>query len=333
MLRSDIFIPTSNRYDALKTCLDSLSFQTNKNFKVYVVGIRESLEISKLVANYDFEIDYFIQSTPGIIGAANEALVKMSADIFIRIDDDVLISERWHQELINTYEVDERVGGVTGPTIMTAEGIRSRDLTAFLHFFKSNPNFIYRFPYYIYSKIIFSGKMYEVSTFLESGAFTLGSNFESCLAIPNSIEVSNLEACNWSCRRSLLLQINGFDITFLKGLGDYHEADAALRIKSLGYKLVFNPKAELSHRVEIGKVPIARPETYYRIQNFIIFYARHYSILCANNGFVLSITKFSLNVVLQNAYYIFKAFRTGKISQAACIPGTFVGFFRALTGK
>jgi GT2 family glycosyltransferase len=333
MLRSDIFIPTSNRYDALKNCLDSLSIQTNKNFKIYVVGIRESLEISKLVKSYDFEIDYFIQSQPGIIGAANEALAKMKSDIFIRIDDDVLISKQWHQEIINSFEIDRLVGGVTGPTIMTEEGIRSRDLTAFLHLFKSNPKFIYRIPYFIYSKIIFSGKMYEVSTFLESGAFTLGSNFESCLTINNSIEVSNLEACNWSCRRSILLEINGFDNTFLKGLGDYHEADAALRIKRLGYKLIFNPKAELSHRVEIGKVPIARPETYHRIQNFIIFYFRHYPILRSNHGYVLSITKFFLNIMLQNTYYIFKAFRTGKIYQVACIPGTFVGFLRALMDK
>jgi len=330
MLQSNIFIPTSNRYDALKNCLDSLNDQTNKNFKVFIVGIRSSSEISKLVNSYEFEIDYFIQSQPGILGAANEALARMNADIFIRIDDDVLIAKQWHEQILSSYDGDEFVGGVTGPTVMTAEGIRSRDLTAFLNKFESHPNPIFRLPHFIYSKIIFSGRMHEVSTFLESGVFTLGSNFEGCLSMPNSIEVTNLEACNWSCRRNILMKIGGFDTVFLKGLGDYHEADAALRIKELGYKLIFNPKAELSHRVEIGKVPVARPETYYRIQNFIIFYFRHFKILRANNGFTVSLIKFSLNLALQNLYYLFKAIKTGKLSQAACIPGTFVGFWRAL---
>lgn len=325
-MKADIFIPTSNRIDALEQCLESLATQTLKNFKVYLVGIEKNKQTKELLKKYkNFEIEYFIQKKKGLIGAANEALEKSVNEIFVRIDDDVILDNAWFENLVKSFESDAKIGGVTGPTIMSEKGLKSRDLTAFLEKFKHSKNPFLCIFFHLYNDYLYENKIGEVSQFLESGVFTLGSNFKSCLLNNKIIEVNNLEACNWSSRTEILKRNSGFDEIYLKGLGDYHEADAALNIKKAGFKLVFNPKVKLCHNVEIGKVEKARLAPYWRIQNFIIFYFRFFRI--KNFGQFL---KFFTNLSLQNGYYIFRFLTTGKVNQLGSIPGTIVGFFKII---
>jgi len=328
-MRADIFIPTSNRIDALKNCLDSLNGQTSKDFKVFLVGLKKDKEVEKLVAKFkDLNIDYFLQKKRGIIGAANEALKKAKGEIFIRTDDDVILGKDWFKNIVEPYRADKKIGGVTGPTIMNKRGIESRDLTSFLNNFKKRQNLFSKLLNLIYYRYIYEGKIKEVSLFLKSGAFTLGSNFPDCLKIKKIIEVDNLEACNWSCREKLLKSLGGFDEIYLKGLGDCSEADIPFKIKRLGYKIVFNPKAKLEHHVEIGSVQKARPASFYRIQNFIIFYHRHFPIKSPDQ-----LSRFMINLVMQNGYYFYRFLTTGNFNQLGAIPGTMVGLFRAYVLK
>ena len=325
-IKADIFIPTSNRVDSLKQCLDSLQKQTSTDFRILLVGLKGDVKVTRLLKKYsNLDIIYFLQKDKGLIGAANEALAVSKNEIFVRIDDDVILNPDWYKNLILTYQSDRRIGGVTGPTIMSEKGINSRDLTAFLNNFKTNRNLLLKLVYYVYNNYLYENKMLEVSTFMKSGVFTLGSNHSECLSIEGNQEVDNLEACNWSARRKLLKQINGFDPIYVKGLGDYHEADAALRIKKLGYKLIFNSGVTLRHNVEIGKVAKARPAPFYRIQNFIIFYFRFFKIESLDQ-----LCKFTLNVFLQNCYYLYRFVTTGKISQLGAITGTVVGLSKVV---
>lgn len=325
-MKADIFVPTSNRLDALEQCLGSLSKQSNKNFRVLLVGLCENENVQKLITRFpQIEIKYFIQKDKGLIGAANEALQVSENEIFVRIDDDTIHDELWFENIIKTFESDEKIGGVTGPTIMSEEGVKSRDLTAYLEKFKTSKNILFRFFYLLYNNYLYENKMYEVSQFLKSGVFTLGSNFKESVNLSAPIEVNNLEACNWSARTALLKQIGGFDKIYVNGLGDYHEADAALKIKKLGYKLIFNPKVKLKHNVEEGKVDKARPAPYWRIQNFIIFYFRFFDIESIDQ-----LLQFLINVLLQNGYYLFRFFTTGKLNQLGALPGTIVGFTKVI---
>ena len=127
-IRADIFIPTSNRVEPLKKCLDSLQDQTNKQFKVLLVALKPNENVKNLVNLYkNLDIDYFIQKDKGIIPAGNEALQKAKHEIFIRIDDDVILDKYWFKSLITRFDSDKNIGGVTGPTIMSSNGIKSRD--------------------------------------------------------------------------------------------------------------------------------------------------------------------------------------------------------------
>jgi len=324
-MKADIFLPTSNRIEALKNCFVSLNNQTDKNFKIFLVGLKKDKDVEKLANIFkNLNIDYFIQKKPGVIGAANEALKKADGEIFIRIDDDVVLDKDWFKNLIQTYQKDKMIGGVTGPTLMNKKGINSRDLTAFLNNFEKSHNPFLKFLSNIYSQYLYQGKMKEVGLFLKSGAFTLGSNFPDCLKIKNIIEVDNLEACNWSCRENLLKSLGGFDEIYLKGLSECYEADIPLKIKKLGYKIVFNPKVKSEHHVEIGKVQKARPAAFYRIQNFIIFYHRYFPIKSFDQ-----LLRFKVNLIMQNGYYFYRFLTTGNFSLLGAIPGTIVGLIRA----
>lgn len=305
-------------------CLESLNNQTKNNFKLILVGLKKDKKVKELIARFtNRKIIYFIQKKKGLIGAANEALEKATNEIFIRIDDDVILDKDWFKNVIKTFEMDEKIGGVTGPTIMSEEGLQSRDITAFLEKFKRSQNPIFRFFYFLYNDWIYEKKMHRVSSFLKSGVFTLGSNYESALKIRRIKDVNNLEACNWSARTELVKKIGGFDEIYSKGLGDYHEADAALKIKKLGYRLVFNSKAKLKHNVEFGKVEKTRPASYHRIQNFIIFYFRFFKIKSVGQ-----LLRFIMNVLLQNCYYFSKFLTTGKINQLGALLGTLIGFIK-----
>lgn len=325
-MKADIFVPTSNRIDALKQCLDSLNSQTLKDFTVILVGLKQDCDVERLIKEYpNLSIVYILQKQKGLIDAANEALKIAQNEIFVRIDDDVILDRDWYENLVATFEADETIGGVTGPTTMSDEGLNSRDLTKYLEYYRKSKSLLGKLIYWFYNSFLYENKLMEVSCFLDSGVFTLGSNFPSAREIKTKLEVSNLEACNWSARRELLVKVGGFDTVFLKGLGDYHEADAALKIKKLGYKLIFNPKVALKHNVEIGKVSAVRPNSYYRIQNFIVFYFRYNKISSP-----IKLLRFLSNVCLQNGYYIITSIKNKATSPLGAIPGTFVGFVRVL---
>ena len=325
-MKADIFIPTSNRYDALAQCLESLERQSNKDFHIILVGLCEHAAITVLVLSHaNMDIEFFLQSKKGLISAANEALARSTNEIFVRIDDDTILDVDWYGSLISTFESDSNIFGVTGPTVMSDKGLQSRDLTAFLDKFRKSNLWVFRLISWVYYDYLYEGRVADVSQFLQGGVFTLGSNYSSALRVVGLREVSNLEACNWSARAEILKKIGGFDEVYLKGLGDYHESDAALKLKKLGGRLVFNPLVSLQHNVEVGVVDKARPAPYWRIQNFLIFYFRFFNI-----GSASQFLKFLTNVFLQNCYYIFRFLTTGKINQLGAIAGTFVGFVKII---
>lgn len=322
----DIFIPTSNRIDALTECLKSVAGQTDKRFRVLLIGKKSSDAVVSLIKKFKgIKIEYYLQKRPGLIGAANEALAIAKYKYFTRIDDDVILNPAWFENIIKTFNYDDKTGGVTGPTVMSKKGLKSRDLTKTIERLKNSHNPILKNLYSLYFSYLYEGKIFQVSQFLESGLFTVGSNYPASEKLRHPIEVSNLEACNWSARTSLIKRIGGFDKIYLKGLGDFHEADSALKIKNLGYKLIFNSLVKLQHNVEFGTIERARPHAFYRIQNFIIFYFRFFKVKSLNQ-----LIKFSLNLIIQNGYYIHKFFFTGDLTQLFAIPGTVIGLFRAI---
>lgn len=318
--KASIFIPTSNNINALKPCLKSLQNQSRKDFNIILIGKEKNEDIENLTYVFKtLRIKYLIQKKPGLVTAANEALKKTKSKIFIRIDDDIVADQNWFKNILETFRLNKNIGAVTGPTIINSKNTSSRDLIYYLKK-RRNRNLLFKLINIIYHKYLFENKTYEVGKFLRSGVFTIGSNFKQY--IPKTIiDVDNLEACNFACKTNILRKIGGFDKVFSKGLGEYHEADVAFKIKSLKLKILFNPKVKVNH--EIKNNHTVRPESYYRIQNFIVFYKRYFKIDSFD-----TLLRFTLYLMVQNLYYSFKFLSTGKIDQLKSIPGTFIGLYK-----
>ena len=307
-----ICIPATRVNTSLKNCLLSLQNQKNRHFQIVIVTREKKLNEKRLEEQYALPITTVVQKKSGLVEAVNTAFRVTKTPIFIRIDDDVVVEPQWFDELIKPFK-KKTVGGVTGPTLIDESRLKERDIFLFFKQIEKNPLLKKLIIEYLYED-----KVFEVSTFLRSGVFTLGSNMKN--AIPNKqLIVNNVEACNFAIRSNLLRTFGGFDDIFTKGLGDYHEADIAMKIQKAGYNIVFHPKAITHHAITRGDDAI-RGDAYYRIQNFIHFYKRHFKI---NSLDILM--RFSTNLLVQNCYYVYTGMKRRDISQFGSLPGTLKG--------
>lgn len=318
-MKATVFIPTGNRGTSLKKTLRSLVKQTYKDFEVIVVDYRSVDSTARVVESFRNQLSIRIlhQKTKGLAKAANLALKFARGSIFIRTDDDVMMSKNWLRSIITVFLENRSVGGVTGPTVIPTSHLSNRDLFSLQKKMKKG-SFLWRFCGWIYFHILLDNRSKDVSEWLDSGAFTLGSNYPHSLKVkPHS--VTNLEACNFSVRTNLLRKIGGFDTRYV-GVGEYHEPDAAFKIRALGYELMFHPHASLNHLPSQDGFFNDRPASYSRMTNFIRFYKKH--IKCNSARKLLH---FTLYLLFLNTYFLYIGIRTKQVKQFGAIPGTIRG--------
>ena len=77
-----------------------------------------------------------------------------------------------------------------------------------------------------------------------------------------------------SLRRELIEKVGGFDLGF-KGTSEWCEVDLAMRVKRLGYRLVFSSKVKLEHRVSQAGVYSRRRNLTERLRNYVRFRRRN----------------------------------------------------------
>jgi GT2 family glycosyltransferase len=306
----------------LKDALDALVAQTFRDFEVLMVFNFAETETKAVVDQYESQLRMQrIHATGGLVEAANLAVKAANGEIFIRTDDDAVGSPHWLEGIHETFASSADIGGVTGPTTIPQANLDGRDLTL-LYQRMDNGSLPWRLMGKLYKGWILEGKGNEVSRFLDSGAFTLGSNFVAARSLPGPLEVDHMEACNWAARTVLLRRIGGFDPAYLE-LGEYHEPDASFKIRKLGYKVVFNPKAAIEHRPSILGIFKARPKAFTRSQNFLLFYFRHIRPR-RPQGWL----RFLVYLGMMNGYWCYKAFCTRDYRPVLGVLGTVVGAIR-----
>lgn len=321
-----ISVNTFNRPEALAACLESLTKQTFKDFDVIVVNGGDEGPVAELVKEFKLNIKVVKQIKKGLVEARNLCWKETNSDIVCIIDDDLIVCPDWVKEVRNTFLSSDRIGGVTGPTIIRKEKLSHRDAISFIEKFESGSLF-WKIIGQFYLDFIMEGKIREIGRILDSGMFTLGSNLEDCLSRKTLLEVDYLEACCMCLRRSLIEKAGGFDYCYT-GTSEWSEPDLTFKVRNLGYRLVFNPKATAEHRVSKQGVFKARTFAFERSVNFINFYFRH---IKPNN--LKKFTRFYSYLLFMNGYWFYKAIESRNINWLTGILGTFVGIGKNIIFK
>ena len=229
-----IVICTYGRPESLSATLTSLSNQTFKDFEILL--ITEKGNLSEL---------------------RHKGLVHSIGDIVSFIDDDVYCEPTWLESVTKAFRQDSKVLGVTGPTTITDEYKKNRDI------------FKFRLLRAIHDRI-FLGKLRNYPSHLSRcGCPSMESNNAE---ITYAGKCDYLEACNMSVKKKEALDEGGFDSVYFR-TSEWCELDLALKIGRKG-TLLFVPEARLFHRPSKQGIYRARLSTSHRWANFKSFQRR-----------------------------------------------------------
>src|SRR2546422_1194265 len=319
-----IVIPTCHRADALRTCLSSLVNQTYDKFEVVVVQCENDKETIATIRDYSQELSICSITQPGgLVSQMNAGLKKSRGEIFLRTDDDIVADRKWLFEIADTFQTASNIGGVTGPTLIPEERLLNRDAFLLSPQVRSR-RLLFRLGSSVYSNILLEGQSESIGRVFRSGAWSQGSNFQLAVKINKAIEVDYLEACNMAVKKSLIERVGGFDPAF-KSIGEWSEMDLSFKIRRMGYRLLFNPKAIVNHMVSQSGIFGQRVIASDRMMNFLLFYFRHMKP-DSSDGWM----RFLSYLSLLQAYWIFKFISGRDLRYLGGISGTLRGLASSL---
>ncbi|MEM2915348.1 MAG: glycosyltransferase family 2 protein, partial [Candidatus Bathyarchaeia archaeon] len=237
-----IIIPTHGREDILRDCLSSLTKVNYPKEKLEVIIVNDGEPISRLA------LQEFIQSFSklslknfskrvGIASARNAGIKSSIGEILVFIDDDVIVHPMWLMNMIKPYS-NEKVGGVGGR------------ITSFYF-----DEFDEKIPT---GYIGVTGHIH----------FNFKSAYRQC--------VTWIRGCNMSFKRELIYKVRLFD----ELLGEFsfsEDIDISLRIKKIGYYIIYEPTAVVIHR-EASRGGLRIPSevlAYHAVRNAVYVYLKN----------------------------------------------------------
>ena len=226
-LTASVIIPTYNRQEYLKDALASLEGQASAaGFEIIVVDNACSTELAEYIGRLEradgLKIRYLAQQKVGLHNARHCGARAAQGEILIYLDDDVLMPSGWLEAMLAPYE-DKQVGCVGGKTLLKFEqpppDWLTKPLRAYLSEWDRGPK-----------------------------QQTLGKN-ESPVG------------CNFSVRKKLLFEVGGFNpdafaeskLIYQRGDG---ECGLVEKIRTAGYKIIYQPRAWLYHRVPASRMKV-----------------------------------------------------------------------------
>lgn len=232
-----IVIVTYNRCEDLKECLSSIFNLKAKPLEVVVVDSKSTDSTKQLTEC--FPIEFVSINRRNRQSARNLGISIAQGDVVAFLDDDVVVCDEWLRKLKIPY-TNSNVGGVGGRAIPYGSKKGS--------YIKTNKAEV--------------GKVFNDGLVIGNFDFPSG----------NIVEVDSFIGCNMSFRRNLLLKVGGFDDNYL-GTGYRDDTDLCMRIRRLGYKLLYQPKSLVWHKFR-GK-QVNDDWSYWYIRNHVYFYLKN----------------------------------------------------------
>ena len=114
-----IVIPTYNRKEMLKECIDSLIMQSYPTCEIIIIDDGSTDGTKGLLEGYsknDLGVNYFHQENKGPGAARNLGIKYSKGEIICFTDDDCIADKDWTKNLVETY-TDKNVGGIGGKIV------------------------------------------------------------------------------------------------------------------------------------------------------------------------------------------------------------------------
>jgi len=244
--RVSVVIPTLNRHQVLIKCLKRILEQKEQLREIIVVDQTEHCpKFAQKFFSRHPEIKYFYLAKKNLPVARNFGWRRAQGNIILFLDDDSLISPEFFRAHLTNYK-NQKVGAVTGREIL-----------------ENKPEFYTH------------GKAQEIT---EAGEIKPNTT---------SIDKSEVDSCwgaNMSFRKKVLEKVGGFDENY-SGNAMREESDISMRLRLAGYKIVFEPKAQIVHlAVKSGGCRTGRKLDWYfhffhnEMYFFLKFFPRKYLI-------------------------------------------------------
>jgi GT2 family glycosyltransferase len=287
-----VIIPTYNRADDLECCLVALSRQTFYNFETIIVDNGCTDGSTELLRKYKVKTIKDVRRN--VTHLFNVGWQKSSADIVVFTNDDAEPEKDWLQNIIDTFNEYTDAGAVGGPTVLPANSLNNQEMLR-LHS-KSRKSISFKIPAWIYEKIILEGKYRDIGVLCESGGYSVGGSLYESTKLNKPVVVDLLSITNVAIKRSVLERVNGLDENFIFTHGD---GDLFIRIRGLGYKLIFNPKAIVWHHVNpAGDTRAA----FWRGRDHAYFLKK-----CVRPKRIEGRLKLFINILFFNIYWVYKS--------------------------
>jgi GT2 family glycosyltransferase len=206
-----IIIPTLNRPQYALDTVRQVLEQSFRDFELLVIdqsGLFAAEELkARLASLNDQRVHYVHLPVSGVANARNEGIARRRGQIILFLDDDVILLGR--NFIVSHLQAlaDPQVGGVTGRIVERLNRSNVRRTSA---------------------RISIGGRTLD--------------NMSGVKPVP----VHGLKGGNMSLKAQIFDQLGGFDRNF-GGTGLLEEADFSTRVRAAGWKLVFEPQAELFH--------------------------------------------------------------------------------------
>jgi GT2 family glycosyltransferase len=211
-VKHSVVIITLNRPDCVQECLGNLANQIRIPEQVIVVDSSPDALTTLVCNNFKnvFGTFLYLRNETGIgrmTTSRNISLPHCRGEIISFIDDDAYAFPEWSTAVLETFD-DESISAVAGHVI---------------------------------------GDMSDAELpigVIDSDGNVIG-NFGKFIDCP--IEVEHAMGCNMSFRAVVLDELKGFRTDYPGISGIREDTDVFLRLKSLGLKIVFQPKASVRH--------------------------------------------------------------------------------------
>lgn len=258
-----VIIPTKNRIEEVKTCLESILAQTLVPDEIIIVDGSDTEELGSEIKQFNdkIKIIYVHTTKPGLTRQRNIGIKASHSDFIIFFDDDMILDKDCVKEMLRVFSKDteKKIGGVTA-NVITEQEVKMEQQVNFAKRLR-------RFVNHAVS-IISLGYRYGNGKFRPSGFPTIIRNG----SVDKITNVEFLYGGSMAFRKEIFNEFK-FDEN-LQGYCYGEDDEFAYRI-SRKYQNVFNPHAIVVHKPSQAERADICTRKKMEVENFYYFYRKN----------------------------------------------------------